>query len=653
MSWYFASFDDFSSELNMSKNSNPRSSRIAKEEEIKEVLNNIDDGIYEVYPNVKGVSDVWKKEHFVLIRNTQTNERVKYAQCTECKGLLSFKDLSGTSHLLRHKCNITDEAEANSAKFKNLNPGKIDEAKETIIQNIIKLCAEEFYSCEDLCDSPRFLDFLQSFVAFTHKYGNVNLNTIYPSGNLIRRNIVNTKEEKLRDILMEYREAKKSGNCSATIEIRKYVCPTVDDFHVLIMSIQYFKNDLSSLKKKIIFATIFDEEDKLEAIQLNIIKNFELFGGDKNDLEDLMIITPRNTVLAKVLAFPFIRNDCTSCVIKDIFNSAIKNSSTVEMEELLSTCRSVVRLIMSNEQYNTMELCQDLGTWKTKDSMLRSIIAKYDDIIVILDDENQDKLRFSKKRAEELFDFLEPFVAAIDDLSATSHTTANKILLWWASLKDHLETKNKFSFEIKNIMINAKVSFDSRFQPTITNKIDCFLDPRYKSLLMLSEAERVEVINEVRKLVADIEIDIDVVTTVSNTHSEIAPQAKKARFAAYEAGTSNAGASKAVVQNKKQDASKEKNRFAKYEVGDTQISDEVSKYVNLPQADPAKFESDLEIITKYWKPRKKLFPKLFKLALSRLHVPASCGCAWDETFKMKEKLKAEAINDLFIVKDNF
>lgn len=609
-----------------------------KAAEIQEILTNLDDGVFELYHNVNGVSEVWKQ--FSLIKHSETSQRIDYVQCNECRGLLQFKDLSGTSHLLRHKCQFSQELENGAPKFRNLPQAKIEETQGLLMENVIKLCTNDFYSYESVCDSPNFLNFLQSFVTFGHKYGNVELKNVYPNVNRIHREIMNKKDENLREIYSKFREAMKTNSCSATIEIQKYTCSSTEK-DLLVMSIQYFDKDFSGLRKKIIFGIRFDKEDFI-SVQQNIVKSFNFFGGDRNALIGLTIVTPRSEILSKALTSPFSRNDCIASTIKNILDESFKISLKSEIDELLSNCKSIIRVVSSSGESN-LELSQDTGTWKSKVAMLRSLIDQHDAVSAILKNENQSKLIFHKRRAEELKSFLEPFVDAIEDLSATTYTTANKILLWWTSLKEHLKTYDNYSYEIKGLMITTNTQFESKFRPTMANKIDCFLDPRFKFLKMLSEKEKAEVMKEVRKLLDEMNMDVevevaaDVVTT---------PASKKARFSLYEANRSDA--------QKQKNANKPKSRFSRFEIdeSDIQKDDEVTKYMNFPPTSSASFESEFDIISKYWKPRKKTLPKLFKLVTSRLHIPACCGNVWDNTITMKQNLELETVNELLVVKDN-
>lgn len=622
----------------MNENNEILSKAQKKAAEIKEILTNLEDGVYELYPNLNGMSEVWKQ--FSLIKHSETSQRIDYVHCNECRGLLQFKELSGTSHLLRHKCHFSQDFESAGSKFRNLPLAKIEETQGLLMKNIIKLCTDDFYSYESVCDSTGFLNFLQSFVSLGHKFGNVELRKLYPNVNLIRREVVNMKEEYLRENYSKFREAMVLNYCSATIETRKYKCSSEND--LLVMSIQYFDKDLRGLQKKIIFTTSYDTEDA-ENVQDNIEKSFTFFGGDRNDLVGLKIVTPRTGILSEAFIHPFSRNDCIASTICEILDKSFQISSKAEISELLSNCRSIVRVIMSNDQYR-LHLNQDVGTWKSKVAMLQSVIDQYDDVSTILKNENEYKLNFNKRRGEELKSFLEPFVEAVTDLSATTYTTANKILLWWAILKEHLKTHDNYSSEIKSLMMATNVQFESKFRPTITNKIDCFLDPRYKYLKMLSETEKAEVYKEVGKLLDEINVDNEIVVDAPS-----APDPKKGRFSLFEGTKSDA------KKQKQTNKEKPKSRFSRFESNDTdsKIDDEVSKYMNFPPMTSASFESEFDVIVKYWIPRKKTLPKLFKLVTTRLHVPACCSNDWEKTFAMKENLKPENINDLLIVKDNF
>lgn len=482
--------------------------RLQKEKDIKETLANLENGVFETYQFAGANSEAW--ENFLKIRKCEKKEHVDFVQCIECKGLLAFKEGSGTSHLLRHRCpNIrTDEGDGN--KFRSLPLDRIAPTRKLITNNIIKYCTSDMVSCEAVCDSNNFLNMVQSFVLHGHKNGYTDLKNVFPDSNQVNRAFGKIKEEKTQDICKKFQDSIKQQWCSATIETQSYDSPTHNNIKAVIMSIQYFENELKGLKKTFCLSFILRDDDTPDSFLGKLIICFNTIGGDKDDLLALKIVTPNEDIFSNAFASPFSRINCVADAITKILNEALKPTFLTEGSDTLPNCLGIVKHINSMGKYH-VELRVDDGTLKSKLNMLRSIIENSEDILKILEDEDRD-LQCNKRKVEEFISFLEPFVDAIDDLSASSYTTSNKILLWHAVLTDHLKSHDNCSLELKRIISNTKELLGSRFRPTLDNNIDCFLDPRYKALKMLANTERDHVITEVRKLLETLVIDVELLS---------------------------------------------------------------------------------------------------------------------------------------------
>lgn len=123
-------------EFNDENYENDQREVVSMEEKLKhmeEVLKSLEDGTFELYKK-SGKSPVWKE--FMLIRNVQTKKRIEFTQCKECKSLLTFKQNSGTSHLLRHTCRIDEDALEEGSKYRTLAPETARQVQNSLIQNI-------------------------------------------------------------------------------------------------------------------------------------------------------------------------------------------------------------------------------------------------------------------------------------------------------------------------------------------------------------------------------------------------------------------------------------------------------------------------------------------------------------------------------------
>lgn len=611
--------------------------RIQKETVVTETLANLENGSYETYRFSGGQSDVW--EDFVKIRKHGTQEHVGFVQCIECKGLLSFKEDSGTSHLLRHKCPKDKSNESGiTTKFRSLPLDKVVQTRRLIANDILKYCTNDMVSCEAICNSKNFLNFSQSFVSHGYKNGCFDVGNVFPSCNYVNRVVANIKDEKSQEICSIFRESIKRQWCSATLEIQNFESNN-QSYKTVVMGIQYFEKDLTGLSKRFSFSFILCDDDTSDSALAKLIKNFNLIGGDESDLQTLKIVTPNETFFSTLLPPPIGRKNCVVNAITKILNKAFETTNLTEKFDTLSNCRGIVKHINHSEKYN-LKLEEDVGSWKSRMCMIQSIIDNYDGILKIYEDEDKD-LQFNKRKADEILQFLEPFVEAIDDLSSTNHTTANKILLWHGVLSEHLKNHDNFNVELKRIITTARDNIGSKFCPTLDNKIDCFLDPRFKYLKMLTEVERRDVLTEVRRLLDTLEVDRE---SVEAGPSSVPPPSKKSRFANFEVGQSD----------KHKGKQKKASRFARFEMNNEELEemDEVDMYIKLPAVTSSSFSGDFEIISKFWKPQKNKLPKLFHLVTTRLHVPASCGDVGIKSFHLIQHLEPHTLTDYQFVRNN-
>ncbi len=607
--------------------------RSQKEVIVKETLANLENGVFETYQFGKGLSEVW--DDFVKIRKSDSKERIDFVQCIQCKGLLSFKGDSGTSHLLRHKCPTVRNDGGDTTKFRSLPFDKIISTRQFVTTNIIQYCTSDLISCEAICDSKNFLTMAQSFVLLGHKSGNIDLSSILPSTSQANRAMSKLKTGKEQDISKVFQDCIKQEWCSATIEIQNFENSSRKSFKVVSVSIQHFEHDLKGLEKKFCFSFVLKAEETPGTLREKLIKNFNRIGADKNDLLKMKFVTPNQDLFANALDFPFQRNNCVADTLKDILNDAFRPTSFTDGNDTLLICSGIVKLINSKEN-SLLRLIEDDDAWKSKILMLRSVIENADHVLKILDDDESD-LQFNKRNAEQVISFLEPFVEAIDELTSTSYTTANKILLWHAVLAEHLINYENRCPELTRIVTIATESFGTKFRPTIGNKVDCFLDPRYKSLLMLNETERAVVFTEVRKLLEKFE-ESDLVVEPSS----YVPAAKKNRGMNFEGNSTP----------KEKGNAKKASRFSRFERNDEEKMDEVAIYLKLPSMTSVNFPHEFGIINKFWKQQKNKLPKLYQLVSSRLHVPACCGNTSEQPCQLMQNLKADTLADYLFVGHN-
>lgn len=589
-----------------------RMTKKARSAETDIILQEIKEGILEIV-HVQGISPVWKK--FSKILNAKTKLSAGYVQCGECRNLVTFNKMSGSSNLLKHKCGIVPDQVYNIIPVE-----KLANIRNDIMLASVSFCAIDMKPPEVLC-GPGFLKFAQSLITACGKYGNIDVNEIIPNVNAVKRKTSEMKEETNQLVLHDFKQAFERGWCSATLEVWNYSA-MVDDPSLLTFSLQYFDSNLTGLYKKTIFTIGIDEADSPDKTWQRIIYQFKIFGGEESQLQQMKIVTPKNSFTDGLTCLANVKN-CAANKINSILEMARDSSS----EEILTACRSIVSYLADSGKVHQLksDLQYDSGTWPSRIAMIESIIGQYEDVMKILDDEKRSSFVLNKRKAEELVSFLTPFLEAIEDLLSTSYTTANKVVLWWAMLSSHFQKSETYSLGMKQLALRVKSMFDTEFYPTIDHKIDCFLDPRYRCLKMFGETERVAVYSEVRRLLQNI------------------PEAEVTN------NSENSSAANCTLPKKK-------SRFEKYETteGDIDINDEVKMYIHSSEVRKIDFDSEFNVIGVFWKQSQTKYPKLFQLATNRLHVATCCGEIEEiGQMELQSKFEHEDLNNLIMLRNDF
>lgn len=579
--------------------------------EISSILKEIEDGVLETVV-VTGVSPIWKS--FVKLRRSDTKMFVEYVQCQNCKGLVPFMSRSGTSNVLKHKCKTPKEE-----NFKDLPDEKVEDVKQFLMDKIIACSATDFCPIEFFC-GPGFLRMAQSLVALGDKHGNIGIEGVFPNLNAIKRQMIQVKEEKRQTLLDIFKEAYKLDWCSLSIKI----CNSngIDKKPLLAtFSMHYFDKELTALRKNNIFAIGIDPDDDPQISLMQIIRSFNIFGGDENQLKGMNIVTPNTVLMKTVLGSFYSRQDCIPYKIHKILEASFKNSSCKrdDFYELIKTSRNIIRFIKDSGKSHQLEIDVkiDCESWTSKIKMLQALMDHYDNVMKILDGDKENNFVLNKKLMSEVVSFVTPFIEAVNDLAATEYPTANRIVLWWSLLKSHLEDDKNYSFYMKNIMKKAESIIDNELHPSMNNKIDCFLDPRYRWLKMFSQTERDAVYTKVREILKDVP-EAEPRDLQPSSISE-APPPKKSRFSRFE--STNV---------------------------DVSTNDEVNMYLQGADSQTVNFDSEFNLIGIFWKNSRGKFPKLFQLAVSRLHLPASCSNINSDGY-VEQKITLDKLNDLMLI----
>lgn len=583
---------------------------------ISDIVTKLKQGSLETIP-CAGLSPVWKK--FLKVREVKTEIPVDYVQCCACKGLVPYSSQSGTSNLLKHKCKSTREQ-----NFKDLPTEKLTTVKHFLMNKIIGSAALDFCPVELFCGSG-YLQLAQGLITLGEKYGNIDLKAVLPNANSIHRRIDQMKEEARESLFDVFKNAVEMSWCSFSFEVSNSN-GIINKPLLATLNIHYFARDLSVLRKNKIFAIGIDTEDEPRVILANIIRNFNCFGGTELHLHKNKIVTQKTMLMKTMFGSPFRRYDCIFYKLKYILDAGFNSSASKSenFNEFTTNCRNIIRYIKNSGKSHSLklEVNVDCETWKSKINMMEAMECQYDEIMKLLDADDEASFMLNRKRLKEIIAFVTPFLEAMDDLSATEYPTANKIVLWWALLKEHIQDTENGSFWMKDILKQITPIFNAELQPSMDNKIDCFLDPRYRWLKMFPQGEREDIYRKVREILQ--KSDEQISPKVTSSSEKLPPPPPK------------------------------KSRFSKFESIEADIDndDEVTMYLQAADVQNIDFQVEFNLIGVFWKLSEKKFPKLFQLATNRLHVPASCGNA-DRHECANQKLTLDKLNDLMIIASSF
>ena len=109
----------------------------------------------------------------------------------------------------------------------------------------------------------------------------------------------------------------------------------------------------------------------------------------------------------------------------------------------LIACKSMVRHLKQSGKSSEFPhaVKQECETrWNTKRETLISIMKQHPEIKSLLTAQQNLRWEIDGDLMNEVIRFLTPFQEATKALEGDVHPTANKVLLWWAEIAEHLES---------------------------------------------------------------------------------------------------------------------------------------------------------------------------------------------------------------------
>lgn len=500
-------------------------------------------------------------------------------------------------------------------------PSEMSDAalKKLITTKMVEFCAKDMRPFE-IVSGQGFKALLQHIWSLGAFYGNKNVGDILPHPTTISRNVSSIKKEMEQQIVPVIEKAIMNMECSATTDMWT---ETHKNNHFLTMTSHFFDTSLK-LKRKVLFTANFKAKKKSgRNIMGELKRRFKKMKFDPKLLRKITFVTDQGSNMVKALKPRYKRKNCRAHLLSTILRNTFESDDIpLIIRKTLIICKKIVRYLKQSGKMNELSKCviQDCETrWNYKLDMIQSVVSQYAEIVPLLTPTQRINWNIDLELANEIILFLKPFKEACKSMEGDTYPTANKILLWHAELSDHLNTNNFDRPSMKQTVLVARKFFMKKYTIDMRNKIDCFLDPRYRSLKMLSEDERDEVFDEVKRLLKHEKVPS------SETTSE------RGRFSHLEGGLTG------------------------------RSSDEFELYMRT--ADYSLYDNETDrkqIIQHFWTANQTRFPKLYNQVRKHLHVPASSGSS-ERVFSdagrtvepRRTNIKPDVLDDLLFIRDHF
>ncbi|KAG4073225.1 hypothetical protein HA402_013485 [Bradysia odoriphaga] len=314
--------------------------------------------------------------------------------------------------------------------------------KKIITAKSVEFCAKDMKPFE-IVAGEGFRSLIQHTWSLGAFYGNKDVGCILPHPTTISRNVSSIKEQKEQQILPVIENAIKNMECSATTDMWT---ETHRQNHFLTMTSHYFDANLR-LKRKVLFTAKFKAKIKSgRNIMGELKKRFKKMKFDPKLLRKVTFVTDQGSNMVKALKRPFKRINCRAHLLSTILRNTFSSDDLpLIILKTLTRCKKIVRYLKQSGKINELSKCvvQDCGTrWNYKLDMIKSVIDLYSEIIPLLTPTQRITWNIDIELGNEMILFLQPFKDACKSMEGDTYPTANKILLWYAELSDHLNEDN-------------------------------------------------------------------------------------------------------------------------------------------------------------------------------------------------------------------
>lgn len=477
-------------------------------------------------------SKVWQS--FSLVFDKRTDKLIKnYVRCHKCSNFCAYNGET-TSKLLKHKCKdhgqpTINDFISNSSKISaHFSKNEITAIRDAAVEFIVK-DIRPFYAVEG--------DGLQSLIKTIAKISrnhpnlsDTDIERLIPSRKVVRSRVDDKgieAHEMIKTDLARAIETTGGFCCMIDLYSDRYKCNSYLGIVAKLNIIE--ENEIHQREYVLNLDTVKCDKKTGEEIRRELIRVLAKFDlTEKHMIENITWITDRGGNI-RVALEDCERLNCFAHLINNLVEHMCKKIEPVNT--LITNAASLVRYLkksgLSIQDFKTALQSYCETRWNTVYYLLSSIVKNYNSILDVLARKEiitptsnaiAKLTRLSKPDLTTIADFLETFTLISVNVQGSKFATLHTVWPFFNKIEKHLAPNPVDSANVK--LMKAKgLEYISKnlnaFRPKMIHKVAVFLHPAAKQLNCASEQDREQIIEHVRRMLPNNEIE-RVVSEVSN-----------------------------------------------------------------------------------------------------------------------------------------